>query len=75
MDINNLYIYEVYGQSRGIVYAKNKKDAELKVREAYRKHDTGWWDQNRTVNIWSVHENNSWFLDCPDVIEISEVNK
>ena len=51
MDVNNLYIYEVYGQSRGIVYAKNKKDAELKVREAYKKHDTGWWDQSRTINI------------------------
>ena len=38
MDVNNLYIYEVYGQSRGIVYAKNKKDAELKVREAYKNY-------------------------------------
>lgn len=73
MDVNKLYIYEVYGQAKGIVYAESKKDAEQKVREAYRKHDSAWWDHSRTVNIWSIYENNSWFSDCPDVIEVGEV--
>lgn len=30
MDVNKLYIYEVYGQAKGIVYAERKKTLNKK---------------------------------------------
>lgn len=68
--MKNIWIYEVHDQCYGIVKANNRKEAEEKVREAYRKHDTGWWDASRTVIIKSIHEDNNWFSDCPDVLEV-----
>ena len=68
--MENIWIYEVWGESWGIVKANNKKEAEEKVRKAYRKHDTGWWDVSRVVVIKSIYEDNNWFSDCPDVLEV-----
>ena len=68
--MENIWIYEVWGESWGIVKANSRKEAEEKVREAYRKHDTGWWDESRTVIIKSIYEDDRWFPDCPDVLEV-----
>ena len=68
--MENIWIYEVCGQSCGIVKANCREEAEEKVRSAYSKHDTGWHDQFRTVIIKSIYEDDRWFSDCPDVLEV-----
>lgn len=68
--MENIWLYEVWDESWGIVKANSRKEAEEKVREAYRKHDTSWWDESRTVIIKSIYEDDRWFPDCPDVLEV-----
>lgn len=67
--MDNIWIYEVWGESWGVVKANSRKEAEEKVREAYRKHDTG-YSEYRPVVIKSIYEDNNWFPDCPDVLEV-----
>lgn len=70
--MDDIYIYEILGESWGIVIASSKEDAEQKVREAYKKHDTN-YDETRPIIIMDKKEyteNNSWFKDSPDVLEV-----
>ena len=70
--MDNIYIYEILGESWGIVIASSKEEAEQKVRESYKKHDSD-YDEYRPVYIMNKKEyeaNNNWFKDSPDVLEV-----
>lgn len=66
--MKNIWLYEILGESWGVVKADTKEEAEQKVREAYKKHDTG-YDEDTPVIIKSK-DNGNWFADAPDVIEV-----
>lgn len=66
--MENIWLYEILGESWGVVKADTKEEAEKKVREAYKKHDTG-YDEDATVIIKNK-DNGNWFADAPDVIEV-----
>lgn len=66
--MENIYLYEILGESWGVVKANNKEEAEQKVREAYKKHDTGYNED--TPVIIKDKDNSNWFADAPDVIEV-----
>lgn len=53
----------------GVVRAENKEEAEQKVREAYKKHNTS-FDEYRPIFIKAYNEENNWFADSPDVLEV-----
>ena len=67
--MNNVWLYEILGESWGIVKATTKEEAEQKVREAYKKHDS-YYDEYTPVIIKSKDEGGHWFADYPDVIEV-----
>ena len=66
--MKNIWVYEILGESWGVVKADNKEEAEQKVREAYKKHDTGYNED--TPVIINDKDNGNWFADAPDVIEV-----
>ena len=49
-------------------FLENLEEAEQKVREAYKKHDTGYNED--TPVIIKDKDNGNWFADAPDVIEV-----
>lgn len=67
--MENIWLYEVLGESWGIVIAANKKAAEEKVKSAYKKHDS-LYNANTPIIIKSKDEDNNWFADSPDVLEV-----
>ena len=70
--MDNIYMYEILGESWGIVIASSKEEAEQKVRESYKKHDSD-YDEHSPVYIMDKKEyeaNNNWFPDSPDVLEV-----
>lgn len=67
--MDNIWLYEVFGEAWGVVKANTKEEAEQKVREAYKKHSIE-YDEYRPVNIKSKEEDHCWFADCPDVWEV-----
>ena len=67
--MENIWLYEIFGESWGVVKAKNKEEAEYKVKEAYRKHDTS-FNEHTPIIIKSYNEENNWFPDSPDVLEV-----
>lgn len=67
--MEGLFLYEILGEAWGVVKAENKEEAEQKVREAYKKHDTS-FDEYVPIIITSKEEENCWFSDSPDVLEV-----
>lgn len=55
----------------GIVRADSIDDAREKVKVAYKAHSDCYDEQRDNISIWELDEN-SWFEDNPDVIEIME---
>lgn len=53
----------------GVVIAKDKDEAEEKVRNAYEKHDS-LYDENRPIIIKSKEDSGNWFSDSSDVLEV-----
>lgn len=41
--MENLWLYEVFGNSWGVVIAETEKEAEQKVREYYKEH-SDWYE-------------------------------
>ena len=70
--MDNIYIYEILDEEvYGIVIASSKEEAERKVKEAYKKHSSDHGEY--TVIIMDkkeYEENNRWFPDSPDVLEV-----
>lgn len=67
--MENIWLYEIFGESYGIVIADNKEIAEEKVRNAYKKHDS-LYNENTPIIIKSKDEDGNWFMDSPDVLEV-----
>lgn len=72
MDIKDLYGYQIEDLAIGIVKANNEEEARRKVYEAYSKHNDCFDPYNDDVAIWKI-DDDSWFGDSPDVLEVSEV--
>jgi len=66
--MDSIWLYEILGKYWGVVKANTKEEAEQKVIETYKKHDTE-YDEYRPILIKSKEESN-WFEDCPDVLEV-----
>ena len=72
MDITNLYAYRIEELAVGMVKAESYEDAREKVKEAYLKHND--FDSERDfIELKKIVENDSWFSDHPDVIEIDDL--
>ena len=72
MDITNLYAYRIEELTVGIVMAESESEAREKVNAAYLDH--GFYDQEEyIIELKKIVENDSWFSDHPDVIEIDDL--
>ena len=72
METKDLYGYQIEDLAMGIVKANSEEEARRKVYEAYTKHNDCFDPYNDDVAIWKIDED-SWFSDSPDVLEVSEV--
>lgn len=72
METKDLYGYQIEDLAMGVVKANNEEEARRKVYEAYIKHNDCFDPYNDDVAIWKIDED-SWFSDSPDVLEVSEV--
>lgn len=72
MDLKNLYCYEIKDLAMGIVKANSKEEAKKKVYNAYSEHDEYFDPVNDNIEIFEIEED-SWFSDNPDVLEIKEI--
>lgn len=73
MDITNLYAYRIDELAVGMVKAESYEDAREKVKAAYLKHNDCFDSERDFIELEKIMENNSWFSDHPDVIEIDEL--
>lgn len=72
MELKDLYGYQIDDLAIGVVKASSEEEARRKVYEAYTKHNDCFNPYNDDIKIWKV-DNDSWFADNPDVLEVSEV--
>ena len=73
MDITNLYAYRIEELAVGIVKAESYEDAREKVKTAYLKHNDCFDSEIDFIELKKIVENDSWFSDNPDVIEIDDL--
>lgn len=68
--MEKIYLYEILGESWGIVIADSKEQAKEKVKSAYQKHDTSYSEHTPVHIIKATEAENNWFSDSPDVLEV-----
>ena len=73
-DINKVWIYRIEYCACGAVIADNKELAKEKVINAYLQHYTEFDPEYATIQIARALENGNIFSDCPDVIEITDMD-
>ena len=73
LDIANLYAYRIEELAIGIVKAESYEDAREKVKAAYLKHNDCFDSERDFIEIKEIAEDDSWFSDNPDVVEVDEV--
>nr|DAG07397.1 MAG TPA: Mpv17 / PMP22 family [Bacteriophage sp.] len=73
LDITNLYAYRIEDLAIGIVKGKSYEDAREKVKMAYLKHNNCFDSERDFIEIKEIAEDDSWFSDNPDVVEVDEV--
>lgn len=73
MNITNLYAYRIEKLAVGIVKAESYEDAREKVKAAYLKHNDCFDLETDFIELKEVAENDSYFSDHPDVIEVDEL--
>lgn len=73
MDITNLYAYRIDELAVGMVKAESYEDARKKVKTAYLKHNDCFNSERDFIELKKIVENDSWFSDNPDVIEIDDL--
>lgn len=73
LDITNLYAYRIEELAVGIVKAKSYEDAREKVKVAYLKHNDCYDPERDFIELKEISEDESWFSDHPDVVEIDEL--
>ena len=73
LDITNLYAYRIEELAVGIVKAESYEDAREKVKAAYLKHNDCFDSERDFIELKEIAENDSWFSDNPDVVEVDEL--
>ena len=73
LDITNLYAYRIEELAIGIVKAKSYEDAREKFKMAYLKHNDCYDPERDVVELKEIAENDSWFSDNSDVVEVDEL--
>ena len=73
LDITNLYAYRIEELAVGIVRAESHEEAREKVKAAYLKHNDCYDPERDVIEIKEIAEDDSWFSDNPDVVEIDEL--
>lgn len=73
LDITNLYAYRIEELAVGIVKAESYEDAREKVKAAYVKHNDCFDSERDFIELKKIVENDSWFSDNPDVVEIDDL--
>lgn len=73
LDITNLYAYRIEELAVGIVKAESYEDAREKVKTAYLKHNDCFDHERDFIELKEIAENDSWFSDNPDVVEVDEL--
>ena len=73
MDITNLYAYRIEELAVGMVKAESYEDAREKVKAAYLKHNDCFNSERDFIELKKIMENDSWFSDHSDVIEIDDL--
>lgn len=70
--MEKLWLYEILGEAWGVVKADNKEEAEQKVQDAYKKHDT-LFDEHRPIvrleeNKMNRYEAEELILSMADIV-------
>ena len=73
LNIEGLYAYRIEHLAVGIVQAKSYDDAREKVKAAYLKHCNEYNPEYDFIELKEIAENDSWFSDNPDVVEIDDL--
>lgn len=73
LDIINLYAYRIEELAVGIVKANSYEDAREKVKAAYLEHSDEYDPERDCIELKEITENDSWFSDNPDVVEVDEL--
>lgn len=73
LDIINLYAYRIEELAVGIVKAESYEDAREKVKAAYLKHNDCFDSERDFIELKEITENDSWFSDNSDVVEVDEL--
>ena len=73
LDITNLYAYRIKELAVGIVKADSYEDAREKVKMAYLKHNDCFVSERDFIEIKEIAEDDTWFSDNPDVVEVDEL--
>ena len=73
-DINKVWIYRIEDCACGAVIADDEESAMEKVINAYMQHYTEFDPEYAVIQIDRALENGNIFADCPDVIEITDID-
>ena len=73
LNIEWLYGYRIEHLAIGIVKAKSYDYAREKVKTAYLKHSNEYNPECDFIELKEISENDTWFIDNPDVIEIDDL--
>lgn len=73
LNIEELYAYRIEHLAIGIVKATSYDDAREKVKAAYLKHSNEYNPEYDFIELKEIAENDTWFSDNPDVIEIDDL--
>ena len=65
--------YRIEDLAIGIVKAEAERDAREKVEAAYLKHNDCYDPERDVIEIKEIAEDDSWFSDHPDVVEVDEL--
>lgn len=70
--MENIWIYEVEQQAKGIVVADSEYNAIEKVVASYKKHKDDICPAD--IIIVKFNKSDGWFKDSPDVLEVTNIN-
>lgn len=73
LDITKLYAYRIEELAVGIVKAESYEDAREKVKATYLKHNDCFDSERDFIELKEIAEDDSWFSDNPDVVEVDEL--
>lgn len=70
--MNNIWLYTIKDQAKGIVIASSEREAIEKVLEAYKKHgDNICYEE---VMVTHTTDADGWKCDSPDVLEAVDLS-